>query len=92
MTTEPSLERRRGVFVDTKMNGHGQQVVAPYSVRPRPGAPVAAPLRWEELDEGMDPRAFGMKRVVERAERHGDLLAPLLGRRQRLAAALARLA
>jgi len=33
------------VFVDTKMNGDGQQIVAVYSVRPRPGAPVAAPVR-----------------------------------------------
>ncbi|MDQ3823618.1 MAG: hypothetical protein M3321_10315, partial [Actinomycetota bacterium] len=46
VTTERSLARRRGVFVDTKMNGHGQQVVSPYSVRPVPGAPVATPLRW----------------------------------------------
>lgn len=89
VTTERSLERRRGVYVDTKMNGHGQQIVAPYSVRPRPGAPVAAPLRWDELDETTDPRHFGMQRVVDRAERHGDLLAPLLRPRQRLASALA---
>ena len=91
VTTDRSLERRHGVFVDTKMNGHGQQVVAPYSVRPQPGAPVAAPLRWEELDETVDPRDFGMERVLERAERHGDLLAPLLRGGERLAPALARL-
>ena len=45
VTTERSLARRHGVYVDTKMNGHGQQIVAPYSVRPREGAPVATPLR-----------------------------------------------
>jgi bifunctional non-homologous end joining protein LigD len=90
VTTERSLARRRGVFVDTKMNGHGQQIVAPYSLRPRPGGPVAAPLRWDELDERIEPGDFGMERVAERAEREGDLLAPLLHGRQRLDRAFAR--
>ena len=38
VTTEARVDRRRGVYVDTKMNGHGQQIVSVYSVRPRPGA------------------------------------------------------
>ena len=88
---ERAPARRRGVFVDTKMNGHGQQIVSAYSVRPRPGAPVATPLRWEELDEELDPRAFTMERVLARVERHGDLHEPLLSARQRLGRALARL-
>jgi bifunctional non-homologous end joining protein LigD len=92
VTTERSLERRRGVFVDTKMNGHGQQIVCVYSVRPRPGAPVAAPLRWEELDESLDPRELTMEAVLERVERDGDLHGPLLAPRQRLETALAALA
>jgi bifunctional non-homologous end joining protein LigD len=89
VTTERSGARRRGVFVDTKMNGHGQQIVSLYSVRPRPGAPVAAPLRWEELDETLDPRDLTMDVVLERAERDGDLHEPLLSSRQRLGPALA---
>ncbi len=92
VTTERSLARRRGVFVDTKMNGHGQQVVSVYSVRPRPGAPVAAPLRWAELHEGVDPRDLTMGVVLERVARNGDLLAPALRSRQRLGEALRRLA
>ncbi len=92
VTTERSLARRRGVFVDTKMNGHGQQIVAPYSLRPRPDGPVAAPLRWDELDERMEPGDFGMSRVAERAEREGDLLASLLRGRQRLDRAFAQIA
>jgi bifunctional non-homologous end joining protein LigD len=91
VTTERSPSRRRGVFVDTKMNGHGQQVVAPYSVRPRPGAPVAAPLRWEELDATLEPAAFTLARVRERVEHDGDLAAQLLRGRQRLGPALAQL-
>ena len=88
VTTERALARRRGVFVDTKMNGHGQQIVSVYSVRPRPGAPVATPLRWEEVDEGLDPRALTMEVVLERVERDGDLFAPLLRGDQRLDSAL----
>src|SRR5215211_7943282 len=60
VTAERSPARRRGVFVDTKMNGHGQQIVAPYSLRPLPSAAVATPLRWDEVGEGLDPGAFGM--------------------------------
>jgi len=92
VTTERSLARRRGVFVDTKMNGHGQQIVAPYSVRPRPGAPVAAPLRWNEVRADLDPRDLTMDVVLDRVARYGDLLAPALTGRQRLGAALRRLA
>ena len=82
-------ERRRGVFLDTKVNGHGQQIVAPYSVRPLPHAPVAAPLRWDEVGDELDPRHFTMDVVLERARREGDLYAPVLGGRQRLDRALA---
>jgi bifunctional non-homologous end joining protein LigD len=91
VTTERARERRRGVFVDTKMNGHGQQVVAAYSVRPGAGAPVAAPLHWDELDEALDPRDLTMAVVRERVEREGDLQAALLTLRQRLEPALRRL-
>jgi len=72
-----------GVSVDAKMNGHGQQIVAPWSVRP-PDLAVATPLRWDEVDESLDPRTFTMDVALERAAEHGDLAAPLLGSRQRL--------
>ena len=91
VTTERSPARRRGVFVDTKMNGHGQQIVAPYSVRPLPGGPVAAPIRWEELEAGIEPQRLTLAAVRERIERDGDLLAPLLRGGQRIDRALAEL-
>jgi bifunctional non-homologous end joining protein LigD len=72
-----------GVSVDAKMNGHGQQVVSVYSARP-PDLTVATPLRWEELEDELDPRVFTPDAVLDRVERHGDLAAPLLGGRQRL--------
>jgi bifunctional non-homologous end joining protein LigD len=79
---EPSLFA--GVNVDVKMNGHGQQVVAGYSVRPLPGAPVATPLRWEEVGPKLDPAAFTLATVPARVAKLGDLQAPLLHGRQRL--------
>jgi len=91
VTTERSLARRRGVFVDTKMNGHGQQVVSVYSVRPLPGAPVATPLRWEELGADLEPRELTMERALERVQRHGDLHRRVFAGRQHLGRALAAL-
>jgi bifunctional non-homologous end joining protein LigD len=72
-----------GVNVDAKMNGHGQQVVSVYSARP-PHLAVATPLRWDEVSDQVDPRAFTLDAALERVRRHGDLAAPLLRGRQRL--------
>lgn len=83
VTGERSPERRHGVFVDTKMNGHGQQVASAYSLRPSPGAPVATPLAWTELHEHFHPGEFTPSVVLDRVERLGDLFT-LPRRRQRL--------
>ena len=91
-TAERVRERRRGVYVDAKMNGLGQQAVSSYSVRPLPGAPVATPLAWDELTADLDPKAFTLETVLDRVERLGDLHERLLRGRQRLDRALARLA
>jgi bifunctional non-homologous end joining protein LigD len=87
---EPSLERH--VNVDVKMNGHGQQFVVVYSVRPLPGAPVCTPLLWDELTRDLDYTELTMDVVSERVAELGDVHEPLLHGRQRLDAALARLA
>ena len=84
VTDERAPERRRGVHVDVKMNGHGQQIVSVYAVRPLPGAPVSTPLRWEELTEELDPAGFTMPVVLDRLEAYGDPAAPLLRSTQRL--------
>jgi bifunctional non-homologous end joining protein LigD len=76
------LERAK---IDTKMIGHGQQVVAGYSVRPLPGAPVATPLAWEELNPRLDPREYSLQTVPARVAELGDLHTPLLRGRQSLA-------
>jgi bifunctional non-homologous end joining protein LigD len=91
VTTEWLKKKRRGVLVDHRQNGHGKTIASAYSVRPKPGAPVSTPLRWEELGEKVRPRDFGMREALERVERHGDLFEPVLKGGQGLAAALKKL-
>src|SRR5262249_34520159 len=52
LTDEGRKAKRKGrLYVDVARNGWAQTAVAPYSVRPRPGAPVATPITWDELDD-----------------------------------------
>jgi bifunctional non-homologous end joining protein LigD len=81
------------VYVDTGQNGHGKLLVAPFSARALPGAPVSMPLRWAELGPRLDPRRFTIRNAVARMRRLGaDPLAPVLGPAPDLLGALARLA
>jgi bifunctional non-homologous end joining protein LigD len=87
-TNEWSKAKRRGVLIDSNQNGEGKTIASVYSVRPRPGAPVSTPLRWDEVNEDLDPLAFTMDVVLERIRRHGDLFDGVLTTRQRLDRAL----
>jgi bifunctional non-homologous end joining protein LigD len=87
-TTEWSKAKRRGVLIDANQNGEGKTIASVYSVRPRPGAPVSTPLRWDELQETLDPTTFTMDSVLDRIRRHGDLFEGVLTTRQRLEPAL----
>jgi bifunctional non-homologous end joining protein LigD len=78
VTTEWLKKKRRGVLVDHRQNGHGKTIASVYSVRPKPGAPVSTPLRWEELTPEVRPRDFTMEVALQRAQKHGDLFAPVL--------------
>jgi bifunctional non-homologous end joining protein LigD len=87
-TTEWTKAKRRGVLIDANQNGEGKTIASVYSVRPRPGAPVSTPLRWEEVNERLDPLSFTMEAVLERVRRHGDLFEGVLKTKQRLTEAL----
>jgi bifunctional non-homologous end joining protein LigD len=87
-TNEWSKSKRRGVLIDSNQNGEGKTIASVYSVRPRPGAPVSTPLRWDEVNEKLDPLAFTMDVVLERIRTHGDLFEGVLTTRQRLDRAL----
>lgn len=73
-TTEQRKASRGGrVLIDVMRNGYAQTAVAPYTVRARPGAPVATPLHWDELSRS-STRAdrWSIKTIARRLERDGD--------------------
>ena len=88
VTTEWLKKKRSGVLVDHRQNGWGKTIASVYSVRPKPGAPVSTPLRWEELTEAVQPRDFSMAVALERVAAHGDLFEPVLHAKQALGPAL----
>jgi bifunctional non-homologous end joining protein LigD len=88
VTTEWSKRKRRGVLVDANQNGPGKTNASVYSVRPRVGAPVSTPLRWEELVPGLELASFTMGTVLDRVARDGDLFAGVLEGKQSLTKAL----
>ena len=91
VTTEWTKSKRRGVLVDANQNGPGKTNASVYSVRPRAGAPVSAPLRWDEVQPGLDLASFTMDAVLDRVARDGDLFAGVLHGKQSLTQALKRL-
>ncbi|HWW74622.1 MAG TPA: hypothetical protein VNZ44_04450, partial [Pyrinomonadaceae bacterium] len=86
-TVERSKRKRgaRMIYVDHMQNARGKSVVAPYSVRPKPGATVSAPLEWKEVERRKIKTAdFHIKNMRARVLTRGDLFAPVLKKRQRL--------
>jgi bifunctional non-homologous end joining protein LigD len=86
-TVERALGKRpRGrIYVDHLQNARGKSVVAPYSVRPRPGATVSAPLDWAEVKRGkLTPADFTIENMRKRIEKKSDLFQPVRKLRQRL--------
>ena len=90
-TVERSLKkRRRGqIYVDHMQNARGKSIVAPYSVRPRAGATVSAPLDWREVErKEITPQDFTIRNMDRRLAKKGDLFKPVLNNKQSLSAAL----
>jgi bifunctional non-homologous end joining protein LigD len=75
--------------VDTARNNYGQTAVAPYSIRARPGAPVAVPVTWEELGEAeLNSSYYNITNVFELLNRRTDLWKDLYTQSQDLTKAL----
>ncbi len=69
-TTNPRLGKRgERIFIDYLRNGYAQTGVAPYAVRPLEGAPVAAPISWEELTPSFTVQKYTLKNMLKRAKR-----------------------
>jgi len=72
-TVEQRKAKREGrLYLDVGRNAYAQTAVAPYAVRARPGAPVATPLSWEELDKVPDARTWRVRNLPRRLAAVGD--------------------
>ena len=93
LTQEFSKSERRGrIFIDTGRNGYSATFAAPYAVRAKPGAPVSAPCRWQEIEDGsVDPRTFGIRNMAERIGKVGDLWKSIVKSRRSLRRPIERL-
>src|SRR5262249_28359776 len=91
VTTQWVKANRRGVLIDSNQNGEGKTIASVYSVRPREGAPISPPLRWDEVNEKLDPLDFTIDVVLARLGRHGDLFEPVLQGKQSIGKALDKL-
>jgi bifunctional non-homologous end joining protein LigD len=94
VTLERSLKKRKAarIYLDHMQNARGKSVVAPYSVRPKPGATVSAPVEWGEVErKRVTIQDFTIKTMMERLRRRGDLFKPVLARGQNLERAVRKL-
>nr|MBA2254729.1 hypothetical protein [Chloroflexota bacterium] len=71
---------RKGLArLDYTQNAVNKTLVAPYAVRPAPGAPVSAPITWDELDDAeLRPNRWNIRSVLDRVRERGDLFAGVM--------------
>jgi bifunctional non-homologous end joining protein LigD len=86
ITSDKRLAARKGkVLIDYSQNAMGKSIVAPYSVRAKPGAPISTPLRWEEVRERkVRPSDFTLQTVRDRLMKVDDLFFASRDRAQQL--------
>jgi len=84
VTLDQRVGGRTGrIFFDYGMNARVKTLIAPYSPRAAPGAPVAMPIEWTALPDAM-PLDYTMETVPELLARDGDLWASVLRKPQDL--------
>ncbi|PWV53638.1 DNA ligase D [Chitinophaga sp. S165] len=66
-------KRNKKVYIDYMQNSRGQTIASPYSVRPKPGATVSAPLNWDELTDDLAISDFHIGNMADRLREVGDL-------------------
>lgn len=84
-TMERALNKRKGrLYLDCMQNAYGKTIVAPYSLRASDGAPVSAPLKWEEVTRKLDPKKLNLRTMPDRLAKVGDLFARVFAERVKL--------
>jgi len=72
--------RNHKLYVDFLQNRPKATLAAPYSLRPKPGAPVSMPLYWEEIKKGLKITDFNISNAIDRIKSEGDIFKPVLGK------------
>ena len=89
---ERALKSRNGkIYLDFLQNRKGQTLATAYCVRPKPGAPVSAPLEWNEVKSNLKISDFNIKTIPQRLKQVGDLFENVLGEGINMELALERL-
>lgn len=85
MVTLERMVNKRGklLYFDYLQLWRGRTLPAPYSVRARLGAPVSAPLEWQEVEKRIKPADYTVLSLPERLEKKGDLFRPVVSKEQR---------
>jgi bifunctional non-homologous end joining protein LigD len=93
LTLQQRVDQREDrIYLDVQRNGYAQMAIAPYSVRARPAATVAAPLQWAEVEDAeLNPRRFTMRTMGDRLATTQDPWSGMSRHRRGLAAARRRL-
>ena len=71
-------KRKDKIYIDYLQNRPIQTICSPYSVRPKPGATVSAPLHWSEIKKGLSIQQFTMTNIFDRVQHEGDLFNGIL--------------
>jgi len=74
------VDRKGKMYLDFLQNRPQATVAGPYSLRPKPGAPVSMPLHWEEVKKGLKIRDFTIHNAIARLKSEGDLFTGVLGK------------
>jgi bifunctional non-homologous end joining protein LigD len=72
-------DRNGKMYLDFLQNRPQATLAGPYSLRPKPGAPVSMPLHWEEVKKGLRILDFTIKNAIPRLKETGDLFEGVLG-------------
>jgi bifunctional non-homologous end joining protein LigD len=85
LTSEYRVAKRspNRILVDYNQNAWGRTLASVYSVRPKPHAPVSAPVTWEEIDRGVEIEDFRLDNMKHRLEELSDLFKPVVLQKNR---------
>jgi len=75
-----TADRKGKMYLDFLQNRPQATVAAPYSLRPKPFAPVSMPLHWEEVKKGLKIKNHNLKNAVDRLKEVGDLFKGVMGK------------